>query len=105
MGDNARLHVFHDAHHVVHHGVGECVGDNVLHQTLFYDGIVYGSRRCLAICHNKSARTKENPAEISYHDDENIGEFTTVDLSKDGLACCAAWFAVVVGPEVLLLWT
>ena len=99
LGDNAGLKVLDDAHDVVHHNIGERIGYLLLYQSLFCVGIVEGKGGCLLICHDESARAELHASEVSYHEDEHVGELATVDLTQDGLACSAAWLSVVVGTK------
>ena len=55
LGDDARLHIFHYLHHIVHHRVSEGVGDFLLHQPCFYLAMLYGVSSSCTISHDKSA--------------------------------------------------
>ena len=46
LGDNAGLEVLDNTHDIVHHYIGEGVGDLLFYQTLFLNGIVEGKGGC-----------------------------------------------------------
>ena len=100
LGDNAGLEILDNTHDIVHHDIGEGVGDLLLYQTLFFNGIVEGKGGCLLIGHDKPAGAEFYSSEVSYHYHKDIGELTAVYLPENGFASGTAGFAIVVGTEV-----
>ena len=101
LADDTGRKFFDNAHHIVHHGIGEII----FHQLFDLTGDDFGVVECfpcrLSVCHDESARTQIDASVISHDDDEHVGEFERIDLSEDGFAGCSSRFAVIVGSEVL----
>jgi len=100
LRNDARLHLLHDAHDVVHHGVGERVGDDFLYLARLNlrmgDGIGSG----FAVSHDETGSAEVHATIIAHDDDEDIRELIAVDLPEDGLAGSRRRLAVVVGAEL-----
>ena len=101
LADDAGLHIFDDAHHIIHHHIGEAVGNFLLDEPFLLHSMVDGIGCRLAVGHDESAGAQQDTAKIADDHHEDIGEFPAVDLSQDRLAGSAARFAVIVGSELV----
>ena len=100
MADDTRIHVLDDAHHIVHLRIGKGILHDFLYLTRLDSSVVDGISSSLAIGYDESAGAKVDTTILTYHDDEDVRQFVAVNLSEDGLACCARWLSIVVGTEL-----
>ena len=85
---DAWLHVFNDAHDIVHLGVGEGLADLLFHLSGFDGGMADGVGCSLAIRNYEPAGTQVDTSIVAYDNYKNVCQFVAVDLSQDGLPGC-----------------